>query len=127
MSEKHIIHTSDAPAAIGPYSQAVKVGSTVYISGQIPLAPETMELVSGDISAQAHQVFKNLQAIANAAGGSLADAVKLNISLPDLGDFAAVNEVMKEYFSEPYPARACVGVAALPKASQIEVEAILEL
>lgn len=127
MTNRAIISTPDAPAAIGPYSQAVKVGNTVWISGQIPLAPDTMELVTGDISAQATQVFKNLAAIANAAGGSLNDAVKINISLTDLGNFAVVNELMASYFEEPYPARACVQVAALPKAVDIEVEAILAL
>jgi len=127
VTNRAIISTPDAPAAIGPYSQAVKVGNTVWISGQIPLAPDTMELVTGDISAQATQVFKNLAAIANAAGGSLNDAVKINISLTDLGNFAVVNELMASYFEEPYPARACVQVAALPKAVDIEVEAILAL
>ena len=127
MTNRAIISTPDAPAAIGPYSQAVEVGNTVWISGQIPLAPDTMELVTGDISAQATQVFKNLAAIANAAGGSLNDAVKINISLTDLGNFAVVNELMASYFEEPYPARACVQVAALPKAVDIEVEAILAL
>ncbi len=127
MTNRAIISTPDAPAAIGPYSQAVKVGNTVWISGQIPLAPDTMELVTGDISAQATQVFKNLAAIANAAGGSLNDAVKINISLTDLGNFAVVNELMASYFEEPYPARACVQVAALPKAVDIEVEAMLAL
>lgn len=127
MSNRAIISTDKAPQAIGPYSQAVKAGSTVYISGQIPLAPETMEMIEGDISAQTTRVFENLKAIAEAADGSLADAVKLNISLADLGNFAAVNEVMKQYISEPYPARACVEVAALPKAAAVEIEAILEL
>ena len=125
MSNRAVITTPDAPEAIGPYSQAVKVGNTVWISGQIPLVPGSMELVSGDISAQAKQVFNNLAAIADAAGGTLNDAVKINISLTDLGDFAAVNEVMASFFAEPYPARACVQVAALPKAVDIEVEAIL--
>ena len=127
MSNRAIISTPDAPEAIGPYSQAVKVGNTVWISGQIPLVPDTMELVAGDISAQATQVFNNLAAIAEAAGGSLDSAVKINISLTDLADFAAVNEVMASFFSEPYPARACVQVAALPKAVDIEVEAILAI
>jgi len=127
VTNRAIISTPDAPAAIGPYSQAVKVGNTVWISGQIPLVPDTMELVTGDISAQATQVFKNLAAIANAAGGSLNDAVKINISLTDLGNFAVVNELMASYFEEPYPARACVQVAALPKAVDIEVEAMLAL
>ena len=127
MSNRAIISTPEAPAAIGPYSQAVKVGNTVCISGQIPLDPGSMELVEGGISAQATQVFKNLAAVADAAGGSLNDAVKINISLTDLGDFAAVNEVMASFFQEPYPARACVQVAALPKAVDIEVEAILSV
>lgn len=127
MSNKQIISTENAPQAIGPYSQAVKVGTTVYLSGQIPLIPATMTMIEGGIEAQAEQVFKNLSAVAEAAGGSLASAVKLNISLTDLGDFAQVNEVMTRYISEPYPARACVQVAALPKDAGIEVEAILEL
>lgn len=125
MKNKAIIETEAAPAAIGPYSQAVKVGNTVWISGQIPLDPITMTVVEGDISAQAIQVFKNLSAIAEAAGGSLNHAVKINISLTDLADFDAVNTVMKSFFSEPYPARACVQVAALPKAVAIEVEAVI--
>ena len=125
MSNRAIISTPNAPEAIGPYSQAVKVGNTVWISGQIPLIPGSMELVDGDITAQATQVFNNLAAIAEAAGGSLNHAVKINISLTDLGDFAAVNEVMTGFFKAPYPARACVQVAALPKAVAIEVEAIL--
>ncbi|MGB0187836.1 MAG: RidA family protein [Aequoribacter sp.] len=125
MNNKAIIATEAAPAAIGPYSQAVKVGNTVWISGQIPLDPETMTVVEGDISAQAEQVFKNLSAIAEAAGGSLNHSVKINISLTDLGNFDAVNTVMKSFFAEPYPARACVQVAALPKGVAIEVEAIL--
>ncbi|MEH6515568.1 MAG: RidA family protein [Halioglobus sp.] len=127
MSNRAIISTPAAPKAIGPYSQAVKVGNTVWLSGQIPLVPETMEIVSGDISAQATQVFDNLVAVAGAAGGSLNNAVKINISLTDLADFAAVNEVMASYLEEPYPARACVQVAALPKGVAIEVEAILAL
>ncbi len=127
MSNRAIISTPDAPAAIGPYSQAVKVGNTVWISGQIPLVPDSMELVAGDIGAQATQVFDNLAAIADAAGGSLNDAVKINISLTDLGDFTTVNDVMTSYFQEPYPARACVQVAALPKAVDIEIEAVLAL
>ncbi|MDA0693729.1 MAG: RidA family protein [Proteobacteria bacterium] len=125
MKNKAIIQTDAAPAAIGPYSQAVKVGNTVWISGQIPLDPVTMTVVEGDISAQAIQVFNNLSAIAEAAGGSLNHAVKINISLTDLADFDAVNTVMKSFFSEPYPARACVQVAALPKAVAIEVEAVI--
>jgi reactive intermediate/imine deaminase len=125
--QRTIIATAKAPAAIGPYSQAVKVGNTVYMSGQIPLDPVTMQLVSGDIGAQATQVFNNLAAVAEAAGGSLNDAVKVNISLTDLNDFARVNEVMKQFFQEPYPARACVQVAALPRGSAVEIEVILEL
>ena len=127
MTNRAVISTPDAPAAIGPYSQAIKLGNTVWISGQIPLVPGTMELVEGDIKAQATQVFNNLAAIAEAAGGSLDSAVKINISLTDLADFATVNEVMAGFFQEPYPARACVQVAALPKAVDIEVEAILAL
>jgi reactive intermediate/imine deaminase len=125
MKNKAIIQTDAAPAAIGPYSQAVKVGNTVWISGQIPLDPVTMTVIEGDISTQAIQVFNNLSAIAEAAGGSLNHAVKINISLTDLADFDAVNTVMKSFFSEPYPARACVQVAALPKAVAIEVEAVI--
>ncbi len=125
MTNRAIISTERAPEAIGPYSQAVKVGNTVWISGQIPLVPGSMELVTGDISAQATQVFENLSAIAEAAGGTLNSAVKINISLTNLGDFATVNEVMASFFAEPYPARACVQVAALPKNVDIEVEAIL--
>jgi len=126
-STRAIIATPDAPAAIGPYSQAVKVGNTVYLSGQIPLDPKTMQMIDGDIEAQAARVFDNLAAVAKAAGGTLDDAAKVNISLTDLGDFARVNEVMKQYFHEPYPARACVQVAALPRGAQIEVEVILAL
>lgn len=125
MSNRAIISTDAAPAAIGPYSQAIKVGSTVWISGQIPLDPETMELVPGGIEAEATRVFQNLAAIAKAAGGSLNDAVKINISMTDLDNFGAVNTVMASFFDEPYPARACVQVAALPKGVGIEVEAIL--
>ena len=127
MTNRAVISSADAPEAIGPYSQAVKVGNTVWLSGQIPLDPSTMTLVEGDISAQARQVFTNLAAVADAAGGSLDDAVKVNISLVDLADFDAVNGVMAEFFSEPYPARACVQVAALPKGSAIEVEVIMAL
>ena len=127
MSNRAIIATQTAPAAIGPYSQAVKVGNTVWVSGQIPLNPETMTCVGGGIEQEARQVFENLAAIANAAGGTLNEAVKINISLTDLDDFAAVNAVMAGYFDEPYPARACVQVAALPKGVAIEVEAILSL
>lgn len=127
MTNRAVISTPDAPEAIGPYSQAVKVGNTVWLSGQIPLVPGTMELITGDIQAQARQVFKNLVAVAEAAGGSLDKAVKINISLVDMGDFAAVNEVMAEFLCAPYPARACVQVAALPKGVAIEVEAILSV
>lgn len=127
MSNRAIISTPYAPEAIGPYSQAVKVGNTVWISGQIPLVPSDMTLVEGDISAQATQVFKNLAAIAEAAGGDLNSAVKINISVTDMGDFAAVNAVMQEFFEPPYPARACVEVAGLPKGVAIEIEAILAL
>lgn len=127
MSNRAVISTPSAPGAIGPYSQAVKVGDTVWISGQIPLLPESGELVEGDITAQATQVFNNLAAIADAAGGNLNNAVKINISLTDLGDFAAVNEVMTNFLAEPYPARACVQVAALPRGAAIEVEATLVL
>lgn len=125
MSNRAVISCADAPAALGPYSQAIKVGNTIWLSGQVPLVAETMELVSGDISAQATQVFENLAAVAAAAGCTLNDAVKINISLTDMNDFAAVNEVMSHFLQEPYPARACVQVAALPKGAAIEVEAIL--
>ena len=125
MSNRAVIATQAAPEAIGPYSQAVKVGNTVWISGQIPLDPETMDCVPGGIKEQAHRAFSNLAAIASAAGGSLADAVKINISLTDLDDFATVNEVMTQFFNEPYPARACVEVGALPRGVAIEIEAIL--
>ena len=124
---KTIISTDKAPAAIGTYSQAVKVGNMVYISGQIPLDPNTMEVCSQDFAAQATQVFENLKAVAEASGGSLADAVKLNISMTDLSNFPTINEIMATYIAEPYPARAAVGVAALPKAVQVEIEAILHL
>lgn len=122
-----VINTDAAPAAIGTYNQAIKVGTTVYLSGQIPLVPETMEIVSEDFTAQAEQVFKNLSAVCEAAGGSLADSVKLNIFLTDLGQFATVNEIMAKYVSEPFPARAAVQVAALPKGVQIEIDGVLEL
>ncbi len=125
--EREVIHTDRAPAAIGTYSQAVKVGTTVYLSGQIPLAPESMALVEGGMEAQIGRVFENLQAVAEAAGGSLADIVKLNIYLTDLSHFPLVNEVMARYFSEPYPARAAVGVAALPKGAAVEMDAVMEL
>ncbi|MFN2288981.1 MAG: RidA family protein [Chromatocurvus sp.] len=125
MTNRAVISTDDAPAAIGPYSQAIKVGNIVWVSGQIPLVPETMEIVAGDISAQAQQAFSNLAAVAKAAGGSLDEAVKLNISLTDMDNFAAVNAVMETFLSEPYPARACVAVAGLPRGVAIEVEAQL--
>jgi reactive intermediate/imine deaminase len=122
---KKIIHTPSAPAAIGTYNQAVKVGNTTYLSGQIPLVPETMEMISEDFSEQAHQVFKNLVAVCEAAGGTLDDMVKVNIFLVDLGNFAIVNQIMSEYFAEPYPARAAVQVSALPRGAQIEIDGIL--
>lgn len=124
---REIIATENAPAAIGTYSQAVKVDKTVYLSGQIPLIPETMELTGDDIGEQIHQVFKNLQAVCEAGGGSLADIVKLTIFLIDLQHFARVNEIMAEYFQQPYPARAAVGVAQLPKGAQVEADAIMIL
>ena len=127
MSNRAVISTPDAPAAIGPYSQAIKVGNTVWLSGQIPLVPDSMALVTGGITDQATQVFKNLAAVAEAAGGSLNSAVKINISLTNLEHFAEVNEVMASFLQEPYPARACVQVAALPKGADIEVEAILAI
>ncbi len=125
MTNKAIISTDNAPAAIGTYSQAVKVNNTVYLSGQIPLDPKTMELVEGDFAAQAHQMFKNLSAVCEAAGGSLGQIVKLNIFMEDLGNFPVVNEVMAQYFSEPYPARAAVGVKQLPKGAMVEADGIM--
>ena len=119
------IHTDTAPAAIGTYSQAVRAGGAVYLSGQIPLDPATMELAEGDIDAQIRQVFDNLAAVAEAAGGGLGDIVKLTVYLTDLGHFPRVNEIMAQYFQEPYPARAAVGVTALPKAAAVEMDAIL--
>jgi reactive intermediate/imine deaminase len=124
---KEIIYTDKAPHAIGTYSQAVKVDHTVYLSGQIPLDPHTMTLVDGDISVQITRVFDNLQAVAQAAGGDLSDVVKLNIFLTDLAHFPVVNEIMGTYFTEPYPARAAIGVAALPKAAEVEMDAIMQL
>ncbi|QQD22659.1 RidA family protein [Venatoribacter cucullus] len=124
---REIISTANAPAAIGTYSQAVKVGNTVYLSGQIPLVPETMEIIEGGIEARIHQVFKNLSAVCEAAGGSLQDIVKLNIFLTDLGNFATVNKIMAEYFEQPYPARAAVGVAQLPRDAQVEMDGVLVL
>jgi reactive intermediate/imine deaminase len=124
---KKAIHTSDAPAAIGTYSQAIDAGGLVFLSGQIPLDPATMEMVDGDFEARTRQVFDNLGAVAEAAGGSLDDIVKLTIYLTDLANFATVNEVMADYFGEPYPARAALGVASLPKGADVEAEAILSL
>ena len=124
---KVIIRTEAAPAAIGTYSQAVKIGTTVYLSGQIPLVPASMQMVSENFAEQTHQVFKNLAAVCDAAGGSLNDMVKLNIFLIDLGQFATVNEIMSQYFAEPYPARAAVQVSALPRASQIEIDGVMEV
>lgn len=127
MTDKAVVHSDHAPAAIGTYSQAVKVDNTVYLSGQIPLVPETMTLVEGDFAAQAEQVFKNLSAVCEAAGGSLQDIVKLNIYLTDLSNFAIVNEVMDKYIKQPYPARAAIGINQLPKDSLIEADAIMVL
>ena len=125
--QREIIHTPSAPEAIGPYSQAVKIGETVYLSGQIPLDPATMNLVTGGRDAEIDQVFSNLRAVCEAAGGSLDQIAKLNIFLTDLVDFALVNEKMQTNFSEPYPARAAIGVAALPKGAQVEMDAIMVL
>lgn len=124
---RQTIHTSHAPQAIGPYSQAVRAGDTVYLSGQIPLDPATMQLVSGDIEAEIRQVFENLKAVAAAAGGSLANAVKVNVFLTDLGHFAKVNEIMATYCTQPFPARAAVGVAQLPRGARVEIECVLYL
>lgn len=124
---KVIISTEQAPAAIGTYSQAVKIGTTVYLSGQIPLDPASMQMVSEDFAAQAHQVFKNLAAVCSAAGGSINDMVKVNIFLTDLAKFATVNEIMAQYYSQPYPARAAVQVSALPRGAQIEIDGVMEL
>jgi reactive intermediate/imine deaminase len=124
---KEIIKTDRAPAAIGTYSQAVKVGNAVYLSGQIPLDPDTMELVNDTMEAQITRVFDNLQAVSEAAGGSLEDIVKLNIFLTDLAHFALVNEIMARYFKQPYPARAAIGVASLPKGAEVEMDAILHI
>ncbi|CAI8423940.1 MAG: 2-iminobutanoate/2-iminopropanoate deaminase [Porticoccaceae bacterium UBA1117] len=125
MPNKAIIHTDQAPAAIGTYSQAVKVNNTVYLSGQIPLDPETMEIVSDDVAVQITQVFDNLTAVCEAAGGDLSSIVKLNIFLTDLSNFPIVNEIMGQYFAEPYPARAAIGVRALPKDSRVEMDGIM--
>ncbi|GIU43892.1 reactive intermediate/imine deaminase [Shewanella sairae] len=127
MAEKIIIATAKAPQAIGTYSQAVKVGSTVYLSGQIPLDPETMAMVSDEFEAQVVQVFENLTAVCQAAGGSLSDIVKLNIFMTDLSNFATVNDVMGRYFEQPYPARAAIGVKQLPKDSLVEMDGVMEL
>jgi reactive intermediate/imine deaminase len=124
---RSIIHTDNAPAAIGTYSQAVRVGSTVYLSGQIPLDPESMELVEGPVDLQIRRVFDNLQAVCEAAGGGLDDLVKLNIFLTDLAHFPRVNEIMASYFNQPYPARAAIGVAALPRGAAVEMDGVLEL
>jgi len=124
---REIIHTDKAPQAIGTYSQAVKIDNTVYLSGQIPLVPETMELIEGDIATQIRRVFDNLQAVAQAAGGDLKDVAKLNVFLTDLSNFPVVNEVMADYFSAPYPARAAIGVAALPKSAEVEMDAVMEI
>ena len=122
---KQTIHTDNAPAAIGTYSQAVRAGDTVYLSGQIPLDPATMEIVSGGAEAEIRQVFDNLKAVADAAGGSMADIVKLTVYLTNLGVFPSVNEIMAEYFDEPYPARAAIGIAELPKGATVEMDAII--
>ena len=127
MTELQQVHTSSAPAALGPYSQAIKAGNLVFLSGQIPLDPATMELVAGGIEEQTHRVFKNLNAVATAAGGSLQSAARITIYLVDLGDFVKVNSIMAEYFDEPYPARATIGVRSLPKGSMLEIDAILSL
>lgn len=124
---REIISTKDAPQAIGAYSQAVRTGNTVYLSGQIPLSPTTMQLVEGDMRAQISQVFDNLQAVAAASGGSLAHVVKLNVYLTDLTHFPLINEIMAEYFPKPYPARAAVGVAALPRGAMVEMDTIMVL
>jgi reactive intermediate/imine deaminase len=121
------VSTADAPNAIGTYSQAVKAGNTVYLSGQIPLDPATMELVPGDVEVHVRRVFENLRAVARAAGGDLANAVKVNVYLTDLANFQTVNKVMAEYFAQPYPARAAVGVASLPRGAVVEIDAVLVL
>jgi reactive intermediate/imine deaminase len=124
---RQIIHTDQAPAAIGTYSQAVKCGKTVYLSGQIPLDPKTMQLHNQTVETEIHQVFRNLRAVAEAAGSGLKDVAKLNVYLTDLGHFPKVNEIMAEYFQQPYPARAAVGVASLPRGARVEADAILVL
>jgi len=127
MSTRSTISTDKAPAAIGPYSQAVQAGSLVFLSGQIPLVPDTMEMIEGGIDAQTHQVLKNLSAVAVAAGGSLDNIVKLTIYMTDLADFGVVNDIMTQYFSAPYPARATVQVSALPRNAAVEIDGIMEL
>ena len=124
---KSIIHTDAAPAAIGTYSQAVKAGTTVYLSGQIPLVPATMALVSDDFAEQTKQVFENIKAVCAAAGGNMQDLVKVNIYLTDLSNFATVNEIMATYFTQPYPARAAIGINELPKGAQVEIDGVMEL
>ena len=124
---KSIIQTDSAPAAIGTYSQAVKAGTTVYLSGQIPLVPETMEMISDDFAEQTKQVFENINAVCTAAGGTMRDLVKINIYLTDLSNFATVNEVMATYFSQPYPARAALGISELPRGAQVEIDGVMEL
>ena len=124
MSNRSIVSTENAPADIGTYSQAVKVGNTVYLSGQIPLDPVTMEMVDDSFESEAHQVFKNLSAVMDAAGGTMKSIVKLNIFLTDLAQFATVNEIMAQYFDQPYPARAAIGVAQLPKGARIEADGV---
>ena len=127
LTDRKVISTDKAPQAIGTYSQAIQVGTTVYLSGQIPLVPETMEMVEGDVREQIHRVSQNLAAVARAANGSLDDVVKLNVFLADLENFPLVNEIMAEYFTQPYPARAAIGVAQLPRAAGVEMDAVLEL
>lgn len=127
MAQRQVISTDKAPAAIGTYSQAIKVDNTVYLSGQIPLVPSTMQMVEGPIEDHIVQVFENLKAVAEASGGNLSDVVKLNVFLTDLGHFAKVNEIMARYFTAPYPARAAIGVAALPRGAQLEMDAVLVL
>lgn len=127
MTNRSVVQTDRAPEAIGTYSQAIKVGDTVYLSGQIPLVPASMTMVEGGIEAQIEQVFQNLSAVCEASGGSLQDIVKLNIYLTDLGHFAKVNEIMAKYFVQPYPARAAIGVASLPRAAQVEMDGVLIL
>ncbi|MEA5445737.1 RidA family protein [Gammaproteobacteria bacterium AB-CW1] len=124
---REVIHSDKAPEAIGPYSQAIRVGETVYLSGQIPLDPATGSLIEGDIEAQVRRVFDNLSAVCEAAGGSLADVAKLQIYLVDLSHFGTVNEIMQEYFQQPYPARAALGVAQLPKGAEVEMDGVLVL